>query len=377
MRPTTVENMTNKGAFAFKEIWDKSDYRKRDENGRTGSGFYRYFKPFYEGYEGFIDEYGNDLVDEAKKFRQNKLDAASEADQRKTKRQYPETQNEAFDVMTSTFFAERVVEKYKLIWDEVKDLDERRANIVVIDDKIHTVPNSKAPFWFLEEPKDGVDYFLLVDGVGTGTESGAEEGSDVAGIIAKMFDPSTGLPFEFVAYFRKRPQTIEQSYEYLIDLCKYYNKFKRFKKIQAEASNSTADHLPDFLRRHNLIQWAMKRRDYSGKGYVEIDKYFQPINQWSLSYAMREMNMILDKHPNAVRMKGIVSDFLLPADKNADLRSAALMLPFVLPPNFDQPPKPKSPKVTYSTKLIWENTPNGMRSKRVWEKNIQDERSTV
>lgn len=356
--PTTLENMTNKGAFAFKEIWDKSDYNKRDENGRTASGFYRYFKPFYEGYEGFIDEYGNDLVDEAKKFRQNKLDAASEADQRKTKRQYPETQNEAFDVMTSTFFANRVVEKYKVIWDEIKNNKEDRASIVIIGDKIELKPNDKSPFVFLELPKPNVDYYLLVDGVGTGTESGGEEGSDVAGIIVKMYDPATGLPFEFVAYFRKRPQTVEQSYEYLLDLCKYYNIHGRFKKIQAEASNSTADHLPDFLRRNNLIQWAMRRRDYSGKGYVEVDKYFQPVNQWSMSYALREMNMLLDKYPNSVRMKGIVSDFLLPSDKNADLRSAALMLPFVLPPNFDKPQQQIQPIIRRRYEIVNKNGTN-------------------
>ncbi|WP_288983731.1 hypothetical protein [uncultured Flavobacterium sp.] len=97
--PTTLESMNPSGASDFKELWYKSDITKRDGNGRTESGLYKYFKPHYKGREGFIDEYGFDLVEEAKKFRQNELDNADDNGKMKIKRQYPENEDEMFYVI--------------------------------------------------------------------------------------------------------------------------------------------------------------------------------------------------------------------------------------------------------------------------------------
>ena len=97
--PTTLESMNPSGAAEFKELWYKSDINKRDGNGRTESGLYKYFKPHYKGREGFIDEYGFDLIDEAKKFRQNELDNADANGKMKIKRQYPENEDEMFYVI--------------------------------------------------------------------------------------------------------------------------------------------------------------------------------------------------------------------------------------------------------------------------------------
>lgn len=97
--PTTLESMDPKGAEEFQEIYYESDINKRDANGRTQSGLYKYFKPHYKGREGFIDEYGFDLVDEAKKFRQNELDNADDKGKYKIKRQYPETEEEMFYII--------------------------------------------------------------------------------------------------------------------------------------------------------------------------------------------------------------------------------------------------------------------------------------
>ena len=91
--------MNPSGAAEFKELWYKSDINKRDGNGRTESGLYKYFKPHYKGREGFIDEYGFDLIDEAKKFRQNELDNADANGKMKIKRQYPENEDEMFYVI--------------------------------------------------------------------------------------------------------------------------------------------------------------------------------------------------------------------------------------------------------------------------------------
>lgn len=59
---STVNDMDTGGA-RFKSLWDDSDINERDGNNRTKSGLYRYFTPAYDGYEGFIDEYGNSVVE--------------------------------------------------------------------------------------------------------------------------------------------------------------------------------------------------------------------------------------------------------------------------------------------------------------------------
>lgn len=97
--PTTLESMDPKGADEYKEIYYQSDINNRDANGRTVSGLYKYFKPHYKGREGFIDEYGFDMAEEAKKFRQNELDKADDKGKYKIKRQYPETEEEMFYII--------------------------------------------------------------------------------------------------------------------------------------------------------------------------------------------------------------------------------------------------------------------------------------
>jgi hypothetical protein len=57
-------NESNKGGKAFKEIWDLSDPLEKNENERTTTGLYRYFVPAYDGLEGFVDEYGQSVIED-------------------------------------------------------------------------------------------------------------------------------------------------------------------------------------------------------------------------------------------------------------------------------------------------------------------------
>ncbi len=108
--PSTLEEFEKVGGTAFKKIWNLSDPEHIDANGRTKSGLYRYFQPYYTGRETFIDEYGNDLAEEAKKFRQNSIEGASREDAIKLKRQYPASPQEAFATndLSSPFDTEKI-----------------------------------------------------------------------------------------------------------------------------------------------------------------------------------------------------------------------------------------------------------------------------
>lgn len=55
-------NDAETGGQEYKEIWDDSNHF---ENKITGTGLYRYFSPAYEGFPGFIDEYGHSIIENA------------------------------------------------------------------------------------------------------------------------------------------------------------------------------------------------------------------------------------------------------------------------------------------------------------------------
>jgi hypothetical protein len=59
--PTTVEEM-EEGGGAYRDIWDNSDFYVRDPFKNTVSGLLRIFQPAYEGYDGYIDAWGNSVI---------------------------------------------------------------------------------------------------------------------------------------------------------------------------------------------------------------------------------------------------------------------------------------------------------------------------
>lgn len=65
---STIEEMENGGADALR-IWESSDPSRRNDNGRTASGLYRFFLPAYE--TTLFDEYGMPRREEAKTFYLN------------------------------------------------------------------------------------------------------------------------------------------------------------------------------------------------------------------------------------------------------------------------------------------------------------------
>jgi len=57
--PSTTNAMTS-GGGEFKNVWDAADHVK---NERTPNRLVRYMTPAYDGYLGFIDKYGNSVID--------------------------------------------------------------------------------------------------------------------------------------------------------------------------------------------------------------------------------------------------------------------------------------------------------------------------
>ncbi len=58
--PSTVNEMTKGGGAEFKKMWDNANQFKRSPSLNRGA---RFFQPAYEAYEGFIDEFGDSVID--------------------------------------------------------------------------------------------------------------------------------------------------------------------------------------------------------------------------------------------------------------------------------------------------------------------------
>lgn len=61
---STVGQMKGGGGKSFFELCKKSHYSKRTETGQTKSGLYNLFISSYDGLEGFIDDYGDSIIED-------------------------------------------------------------------------------------------------------------------------------------------------------------------------------------------------------------------------------------------------------------------------------------------------------------------------
>lgn len=62
----STSNALDKGGGNFKKLYENSNVAERNRNGQTSSGLYSLFIPMEWNYEGFIDTYGNPVLDTPK-----------------------------------------------------------------------------------------------------------------------------------------------------------------------------------------------------------------------------------------------------------------------------------------------------------------------
>lgn len=219
----------------------------------------------------------------------------------------------------------------------------------VVDGSGHTI--------IMEDPKPNLSYFLLVDGVATGTDSGASEseGSKVAGLIVKGFDPEGGS-YRPVAMYLERPKTVEQSYINLTSLVRHFNRYDSFKGIMAEANASTADHFATFINRVGLGKFIMYRKSLSGSKKGNQNRPFYYVNNEVRDYQMRQANIFLRKHISSIDLIELLDQMMMSKEQNTDVLDAWLMLFLALPADYDAPPKSKTVTRRRAVKVYTRNS---------------------
>lgn len=124
-------NPLDRGGRQFRDLYDSSNPKERNENGRTKSGLYSIFIPAYEAMEGFFDKYGYPVIDDpetpilgiegeqiqigAKTFLKNerKALASDSYELNEVIRQFPFTTAEAFrdSAKSSVFNVQKIYEQ--------------------------------------------------------------------------------------------------------------------------------------------------------------------------------------------------------------------------------------------------------------------------
>lgn len=330
--PTTMEDMKKKGAIEFVKLWEDSNPEDLDKNGRTKSGLWRYFKPFFLGREGFVDEYGNDLIEEAKQFRQNQLEHADHAAAEKIKRQYPETVEEAFGVVMSGKWEADVKDilKTALAEAEAKDIT-RYFKISKYDNTIRLQPcKSTDPeaVMIVEDPEPGVKYGGGIDSIGTDNQTGDEGGSKLAFCITKGFG-GMGLSYAPICLYEFRPDRLEDAYRVISYITEYYGATagpKMF-KVMGE-TNAGATNLLNFLINAGLKSHMAKKPGSlgltNGKEKTSADKYWLYRTDDVKDYQYLLANRFVRKYGHNIKIPRLLKSLLDLGVVNADAADAFL-----------------------------------------------------
>lgn len=330
--PTTMEDMKKKGAIEFVKLWEDSNPEDLDKNGRTKSGLWRYFKPFFLGREGFVDDYGNDLIEEAKQFRANQLEHADHAAAEKIKRQYPETVEEAFGIVISGKWEADVKDilKTALAEAEAKDIT-RYFKISKYDNTLRLQPcKSTDPeaVMIVEDPEPGVKYGGGIDSIGTDNQTGDEGGSKLAFCITKGFG-GMGLSYAPVCLYEFRPDRLEDAYRVVSYITEYYGATagpKMF-KVMGE-TNAGATNLLNFLINAGLKSYMAKKPGslglINGKEKTSADKYWLYRTDDVKDYQYLLANRFIRKYGHNIKIPRLLKSLLDLGVVNADAADAFL-----------------------------------------------------
>jgi hypothetical protein len=256
--PSTVNELEISGGENFKNIWFDSSTEERDANGRTRSGMYSYFTPAYDGYEGFIDEYGMSVIETpdkrqakhigkkvgAKEFLQNIRDSYSGNTTKlaEEKRQRPFTIDEAFrsDSRHSPFDVERIYQQ--MDYNEGAEGLTVKGNFMwkggAEDTTVSWIPDRRGKWlisWIPPEDrrnsKDSKRRGLcpgneteMVAGCDPYDHDTTTDGrrSDAAAYVYKKLSMLDDFSCQFVCEYIARPPKADIFYEDMIKMCVFY-----------------------------------------------------------------------------------------------------------------------------------------------------------
>lgn len=366
MLTTTVEELDRKGGKWFYEIWKESDYSERDENNQTKTGLYRFFKPAFYCYEGFIDEYGNPLIEEAKSYLEKRRNSKTGSSLASEKRKYPFVPDDAFGVIMGAYWEEDVIQIINQAdIESQKNIPIRHVKMFMYGDtlKEEVCSPSDDVVKIFEEPKDGIEYSMGIDSISTDDNTSASgEGSRYAAVIVKGVGGvgDDDISYAPVCSFSIRPSNLELAYETTACMIRKYGKFNKL-KVLGEVNMGGTNCLNYFLNRGLKKFMGVRPKSFDGSiQNVNRTKYWIYRDEALKLFQIGLGNRFLRRFGHNIKINSIVKSLiLLGQGKNADEADAYLMAILNFQ-KFDQPATKEKPKgkvwvVKYDNgKPVWE-----------------------
>ncbi len=301
--------------------------------------------------------------------REEKAKSSDPSDLRAEIMTYPLSIDDIFQYTKGGFFEDDVEDMLRIRLDEIATNPNPKYKIVTHGDQVKAIPDSNGKFTLLEPPKPNVVYYQAIDGIGGGTDDGAEKGSELASIIFKGYDPDGGS-YTPVCIYLERPRTVEDAYRSVAAQLRYYNSYGNFKETNYETNIGTGDHFGTFLKKEGLYQFAAKRYDMTGRGNIDSNKRGHAVNEHVQDWQKRQGNLFLRKFAMNMTSSDLILDLLKPKNENADLRSAFLMFMISIR-DFDKPIKVKKKReVLEVTRLV---NQGGYNVWKTWKVNLSGE----
>jgi hypothetical protein len=243
---TTVEDMDD-GGGAFKKLWQASDPKIRDGNGRTKSGLYRFFMPAYRTL--YFDKFGYGDEKKAREFYDNAREALKDDPRALASyiRKNPYTIEEAFfsEADTCLYDAMKLNRQMESIsWISEKDLYFRgefvwdkgvRDSTVVFKETsngkflVHKKINpfdtnsyNQIRHYGTKKVPNNSDKFKIGTDPFDHSITTSTERSNGAAYVLRAYDALDELSETFVVEYLNRPDTAEIFYEDMIKLAHFF-----------------------------------------------------------------------------------------------------------------------------------------------------------
>jgi hypothetical protein len=285
--PATVEDMDYKGAATYQDLWKRSNAKERDANGHTSSGLYRYFQPYWMGWEGFYDEFGRARREDIKKYIKNMLDPLPEAEVKQKKRQYPDNIEDVFEIPSGATLEEDVVEilkdQYRALcqkWDtpdiRVEFCKLRVENGEVIKTQYTPKKNDDEDqekyIRITEDPRPGVRYIIGIDGTATDKETTTvQDGgkSKFAIVATKCYEAGVKDNGEMmrvycdVGVFSAVPNRMDDMFAITYAMFLYWNKYGNC-LVHPEANAALGPNLLSYFENRGAKRHIMRQPKFPG-----------------------------------------------------------------------------------------------------------------
>jgi hypothetical protein len=183
------------------------------------------------------------------------------------------------------------------------------------------VPNPKSNIKIYQHPEQNTNYILGIDAtMSTDNTSGASGNSKFALLVMKGIHPQSDSEFSPVCTYLERPRDFEVTFDTVIRILKYYNKYGNA-KIAGEL-NATGGVLVEKIQRLGMASTIIARKDLNKSGWVNTKKpWFYRVDS-IVDWQYTQMNRYFKKYAERVKFIELIQDAQKGDSANTDILDA-------------------------------------------------------